>query len=124
MKIITTAGAVALLLALTACEPAVEPRPTLPTLSASQVAADVKGLCDFFATRPLEVLGTAAAEGNVTLLSDAKGVPLYLRDTARGYYDGGFGGRPDTAEHKAVLERRYELVMRDCRAAGTGWQRP
>lgn len=85
---------------------------------ASTVAANVKNLCDFFHGRPLEVLGTPQAEGNVTFLAGQPGVGATLRTDAVGYYDGGFGGRPDTDEHRAVLAGRYGAIIADCRRAG------
>lgn len=124
MKIRTMAVASALLLALAGCQDAASEREAPPTLSASERAEDVKQLCDFFATRPLEVLGTPQAEGNVTLLAAEPGVSTELRTLAKAYYDGGYGGKPDTPARKEAQEGRYLRVLAACRNAGTGWTRP
>lgn len=98
--------------------PGTKDRQPPATPDASTVAANVRNLCDFFYTRPLEVLGTPQAEGNVTFLAGQPGIPAVLRTDAIGYYDGGFGGRPDTDERRQILERRYSGIITDCRRAG------
>lgn len=123
-RTIATLAALALTLPAAACaQPERGPvrTPSVDVLSADP--ARVRELCDFFATRPLEVLAEPAAQGNVNLLAERPGVPLNLTRTAHGYYADGITA-PDTAEHRNILTTRYETVLASCRNAGTGWQRP
>ena len=83
----------------------------------------VKELCDFFAVRALDTLGTDAAQGNGSLLADRPGIPAALHDAVHDFWADGIA-RPDTADHRATLDGRYAAVIQACRAAGTGWQRP
>lgn len=114
-------GAAWLLGACAEPEPKIGPR-RAPS-SAVTDAAKVKELCDFFAFRAVDTLGTEGAQGNVDLLARRPGVPDDLQKAAHGFYADGIT-RPDTPDHRTVLEMRYTTVMRACQGAGTGWVRP
>ncbi len=115
-------GALATAYLLAACS---EPEPKIGLRRApSAVAPDhlkIKEVCDFFAYRAVDTLGTAEAQGNAALLADRPGVPEAVHDATHDYYADGITW-PDTADHRTTLELRYTTVMRACR--GAGWVRP
>jgi len=127
VALLTLSGAIATAWLLAACtgDPRIDPRrqPTAGTVSFTPDAGHVKDLCDFFAYRAVDTLGTPEAEGNVSLLAERPGVPGELADTARSFYADGIV-RPDTTDHRTTLELRYTTMLRACRDAGTGWTRP
>ena len=129
-RIIAAVALVAGLVLAAGCDPQSPPergpvKTSSPSAASPQQRIEaIKALCDFFAVRPLEVLGTPGAEGNVTLLAQQPGVPPSLATRAVAYYDGGYGGKPDTDARRREQDRRYTELLSACRQAGSGWRRP
>ncbi|HEY8926072.1 MAG TPA: hypothetical protein VIU64_16925 [Polyangia bacterium] len=120
-RTMTVLAALALLLT-TGCSVPHEQPDQLPRVSPTTDTQHVKALCDFFEARPHEVLLTPGAEGNVTVLREATGIPYPLAEAARRYYVGetlnGSARTPIPADRRQHLDAKYKAVIDACTAAG------
>jgi len=120
-RTMTVLAALALLLT-TGCSVPHEQPDQLPRVSPTTDTQHVKALCDFFEARPHEVLLTPGAEGNVTVLREATGIPYALSEAARRYYVGealnGSAKGAISVERRHDLDVKYRTVIDACTAAG------
>lgn len=119
----TAALALLAVAAVAACEPQSDRDPGRRPTGTPVVAYDtskIKLLCDYFHARPHEVLLTPGAEGNVTDLRTADGVPQSLSERARQYYEGELlSGTGELSKgRRARLDDKYAIVIKKCESYG------
>lgn len=116
--IVVAVFAVTALAGCSRSEPITGPR-RQPTV-AQPDPVKIREVCDYFYYRAVDSLVSDAAQGQVNTLTERPGVPDDLRAVTRHFYDDAM--KPDTAERRDTLERRYAMVVQVC--LGDHWVRP